>query len=950
MVLNLWRLLIPAADKSNQISSLSRRRRVIGMLLVLLIFAAQGLRAQQRTQTLRIRLDRDTSSEEGPLKPMVVKLYNPGLQAWAGKPGLQLDSGIRLIGRLPDNLKLAAGDSLFFLLKLFVSPKLASGSYSLVLSLTDPQGGQLRDTSRFLVPVIRRVMMSTPETEISLYSHQQSLQIPVRLQNSGNTRERVNIVANYPVELDPTSFHKAFEVLLAPFSDTLIELKKGLHQARSLPDNFDVTITGLYTNGDFFGQGDIQFVDLKSQRLFLNPKNQPAYRFHFNNSLSVQGEDLGSRAAYYDVFGNSSIQFPGAAMGFNLNGIFRTQDLQSTYLRNTYVSLETPRLGIVAGNINRNFDLNLIGRGVAVFTRSQDGSGTLEAGYMDNASNLLEKSGNVYTQGRVSWGSYSYHSKLANLQTDLLYQKDPFYKINNTLEYTTLQLFTHNHFLINGSLGLGNSSFQQDASIHKPGISGSFGLSKNWGSFALNTMNTLSSRYYPGLKKGAHEFSERMSYTTINGWTWSASLDAYSYHPKYVSPLYHFSSEYGNARYQIGISHRFGQTSVSLDPHYSSNYGQFSLINQIVLLKLNAARLGISVFRFNAETNHTLMLNTDLGLGSNPVTGHNELQIKSLANLNLGSLYISGMYQQGAFYAGEAYGLFLSHLTSYRLLNISPMYQKKFLRNRLQLQAGVSFNNSSISGNYWSLNGTLQYTLNSKTLLNVGLMTNHTGLGGYTTNNIQAGIVQNLNQPRLGIRYNVLRVFVYKDLNNDNHYDKGDSAAGQQVIRINNIAFITDRYGKVEYKNLPSGNYPVSVTMKSGWYAEEHTVHLRNKHQTDSLALHLTGMVNGTIAYVFNEFSYSVEKPLEGIPVFARAKDSTVVQSATDQDGHFVLYLPEGTYTIGIQPENLPQNVDCTDNFQSMTVKASQEASVHFVLQVRSKILKVKRFVDISAK
>lgn len=949
MVLNTRRLLIRAADKSNLAFPLSRQARAIGMVLVLLIFAAQGLQAQQHIQTLRISLVRDTSSE-GPLKTMVVKLSNPGLQPWTGKPGLQLDRGLQLIGHLPDTLAVAAGDSLFFLLKLYVSPKLSSGSHAFVLSLTDPQGRKLRDTSIFFVPSLRRVMMNIPETEISLYEHQQSLEIPVRLQNSGNTRETVNIVANYPVELDPANFHKATVVVLDPFSDTLIELRKDLHHVHSLPDNFDVTVTGLYTNGDFFGQGDIQFVDLKSQRMFLNPKDQPEYRFHFNNSLSVQGEDLGTQAAFYDVFGNTSIQFPGAALGFNLNGVFRTQDLQSTYLRNTYISLETPRLGILAGNINRDFDLNLIGRGVAVFTRSQDGSATLEAGLMDNASNLLQKSGDVYTQGRVSWGSYTYHTKLLNLQTDLLYQEDPFYKTNNLLEYSTFELSTHTHYLINGSLGLGNSAFQQDASLHKPGISGSFGLSKTWGGFALNTTNTVSSRYYPGLKKGAREFSERLSYTTKSSWTWSASLDAYSYHPKYVSPLYSFSTEYGNARYQIGISHRFGQTSVSADPYYSSNYGQFSLINQIVLLKLNAARLEISVFRFNAETNHTFMINTDLGVGNNPVTGHNGFQLKSLANLNLGSLYISGMYQQGAFYAGEAYGLFLSHLTNYRLLNISPMYQKKLWRNRLQLQAGVSFNNSSISGNYWSLNGNLQYTLNSKTVLNLGLITNRTGLGGYTSNNIQAGIVQNLNQPRVGTRYNVLRVFVYKDLNNNNHYDQGDSIAGQQVIRINHIAFITDRYGRVEYKNLPSGSYPLSVTMKSGWYAEDRTVDLRSKHQTDSLALRRTGVVSGSIAYVFNEFSYAADKPMAGIPIFAKAKDGSVVQAVTDEDGHFILYLPEEIYTIGIQPENLPQNVDCANNFQSVKVNASREASLHFVLQVRSKKLKVKRFVDPSSK
>lgn len=942
-------LVKQAADMDKEFSSKRHGLNGLVFLVLLLTLLPQLLNAQVHPQKLNLSLVKD-SSAEGPLHTMVVRLSNQDSTAWTGMLNVKLDAGIQLIGSLPQTLHVAAQDSLFFPLKFYISPKLANGLYRIRIGIKDSSGFSLVDTIRFFVPVVRRVMMNTPETNISLYSHQQSLSIPIRLENSGNTRETVNIVANYPVQLDPTSFHKATVVTLNPFSDTLIELKKDLHNVRSLPQNFDVTITGLYDNGDFFGQGDIQFVDLKSERLYLNPNDQETYRYHFNNSLSIQGESLGTQSAYYDVFGNGSIQFPGANLGLNMNGIFRTQDLQSTYLRNTYVSLETQRLGFVAGNLNRNFDLNLIGRGMAVFTRSADGSGILEAGYMDNASNLLQKSGDLYTQGRVSWGSYTYNSKQVHLQSSVLYQKDPFYKTNNVLNYSKFQWFTKNHYLINGSLGLGNSAYQKDPSMHKAGLSGSFGLSKTWGAFSLNTMNTYSTRYYPGLKKGAREFSERFSYTTKSSWTWAASLDAYSYHPKYVSPLYSFSTEYGNERIQMGVSHRFGLTSVSINPYYSSNFGQFSLINQIVVLKLTAERLGVSIFRFNTENNHSLMLNTDFGIGSNPVTQSHDFQLKSLANISLGSLYLSGMYQQGAFYAGEAYGLFLSHLKSYRLLNISPMFQKKIFHNRLHIQTGVSFNSSSLSGNYWSLNSTFQYTINSTTLLNIGLITNHSGYGGYTSNNIQAGIVQNFKQPRIGIRNNILRVFVYKDVNNNNHFDPGDSIAEQQVISINNVAFITDNRGMVMYKNLPSGTYPLAATMKQGWYAEQRNLVLHEKHQTDSLALHLTGMVTGTIAYVFNEFSYAVDKPLEGIPIFAKSRDSSVVQAVTDQDGHFVFYLPEGTYTIGIQPENLPQNVDCTNNFQPVGVKANQQKLLHFVFQVRSKKLKVKRFVDISAK
>ncbi len=187
-----------------------------------------------------------------------------------------------------------------------------------------------------------------------------SIRIPIRISNPGNTAQRITLINRFPPVFQNQAFHSTLEFTIQPSADTLITITKPVTKKMFQSEGFDVTFTGLYSNGDVFGMAYIRVQSGRSDRAYQDPNLNDSYNA---NSISISSQGMFSSNESYLLFGQGNLELKSGNLGYSLD----YTDWKNTYspamLRNTWLSYETGNMGITAGNINKNMDIMLSGRG-----------------------------------------------------------------------------------------------------------------------------------------------------------------------------------------------------------------------------------------------------------------------------------------------------------------------------------------------------------------------------------------------------------------------------------------------------------------------------------------------------------------------------------------------------------------------------------------------------------
>src|SRR5690606_8676570 len=115
--------------------------------------------------------------------------------------------------------------------------------------------------------------------------------------------------------------------------------------------------------GDIFSQASVDIQTLKNVRYSHVPSEAEEYYNSYNNSISLSGQWFGGNSASYQIMGGGAIDLPFGRIGYNIDAQVYRNFPDEPYIRNTYLSYETKQMGFSVGNISRNFDVNMNGRG-----------------------------------------------------------------------------------------------------------------------------------------------------------------------------------------------------------------------------------------------------------------------------------------------------------------------------------------------------------------------------------------------------------------------------------------------------------------------------------------------------------------------------------------------------------------------------------------------------------
>jgi hypothetical protein len=875
------------------------------------------------------------------MQTLTIKIINHQDSPFKGMVIVAIDESVELISRKEYPVDLKAGDSLFISIRFSPTRKIEVGkTHALTFTLKDDNHTYAAAVCNVKMNSIKNVSLISMVSSLILGTKGDSIQIPVKISNNGNTLQKVSIVCQLPPSSQNNGFHTALKFSVRPFTDTLIYFNKSVTRDLLRLESFNINLYGIYENGDLFGQNYIQVQSLKNQRSFNIDLPTYQYQGSFDNSYNLTAQNVGQAYASYQLYGGGTVETPYGRIGLNTDATV-WKNTSTPYLRNTYLSFEGQQMGITAGNISKNLESNLNGRGINVFYLDTAAKNNYEVGMVDRSSNFIDPYQLLGSFSKAMWARFKHHKKKLQYTNTAMYEADYYTRANNTIIANEFTWTNTKNIRFFAELNAGHTADQGNSANHKLGYLGTFNTDGKLGQISFNSSNTFSTAYYPGMRRGARNFNERLNYSNGKFGFWG-SYNYLKFKPAYIAHL-NFSNEFASKRADLGTSVSFNQFLVSISPLYSSE-------NSLYTYFQNSTQGGsLSAFRLSTQLNYTnqlaklyLFLTVEGGVSSDSFSPGYKQQFKLNGNVKWGPLNITGGFQNGNFYVSELLNNQITHITNNQTVNLTTTLIRNFFNKKVEIEAGVSYYKTSASGNSLMFTGRAAYQVNSRTKFFSTLLRTEYKYINYNYNNLQLGISRTLPTGKIGSKNNTLTVQVYKDINQNGVYDEGDLPAKGQIVYVDHVAFLTTAEGKITYKNLVSGNYTVSLPNVGNWYAAAQPVVINKADLKLEIPLSKTGIIEGKIDYSYSDYSYEVEKEKIGLKVVARNINGKIEITKTNELGRFAFYLPNGKYMISI--EDLPEQIVCIENYIPLSVNNEAVQKMVFTLKIKERKVEVKKF------
>jgi len=883
------------------------------------------------------------SNEE--LVDLTLKLVNKRKVPLVGIVSINPEKSINLISKNKTTVSINPGDSLFIPVKVFITKKTVSGqSHVIRFVLSDEANNLIVATeSKVQVSVKRNVNMFSLVSSLLIDASTDSIRIPVRISNPGNNAQRITLINRFPAVFQNEAFHSTQEFTIQASADTLITISKPVTRKMFQSEGFDVTFTGLYSNGDVFGMAYVRVQSGRSDRAYHDPTLNDSYNA---NSISLSSQGMFSSNESYLLFGQGNLELQSGKLGYSLDFTDWKNSYSPAMMRNTWLSYETGPIGILAGNINKNLDINLSGRGANFFLNDTTNNDSYDVGYIDGNSNLIGNESSAFLPlGNAGWASYTHRKDNAEFSTSVIYEVNPLQNSKSAILGNTFTLSKFKGLRVVANLSAGHTQQLDSISQIQPSFASGLNISGTIKKIAINSSNYFSSGYYPGMRRGALSFNERLTWLRERSNVWAA-FDYNSFSPKMFSTFTFFMPNYNTLRAEAGISGTiFKKMIASVSPlYFQESNNAFRLpgstidVHTLTYWNINTS------FNLPISNNHFLSLNTETGYYNTTFNDQLRFHFRSNLNYKKGIFNLSSTVQFGTFFVGEAVNNFLRSQDSPRIISIIPTVRKNFYRNKLRTEAGIALMNNSAFGSSSFITGRADYDILPKSSIFTSI--NHNRFSNYQFSLLEIGITQKLSLPKVGAVNSDLEVIVYKDMNQNNIFDQGDTKAEGHLLYINEVAFITDAAGSVVYKKLPHDNYRVSMSNTKGWYAPDQYISLDKKKHRLEIPLKRTGTIKGNLIYSFDEFSYEINRNLQGITVVATDENNLRYVTKTNLEGQIIFYLPIGKYSLSVDGTNLPPEVEIEKNIPQIVLDAEIPANITIKLIIKPRKIETKKFIS----
>ena len=916
------------------------------LTLVFCIFNSSSTNAQSSDSLIFIEPSKKlikASNEE--LIDLTLKVINRKTIPLTGIISINLESSMDLISKNKIAVNIQAGDSIFIPVKVFITKKTTSGKDHVIrFNLSDTENNLLLATETIVqVSVKRNVNMFSLLSSILLDMTSDSIRIPIRISNSGNIAQRITLINRFPPLFQNQDFHSTLELILQPSADTLITITKPVTRKMFASEGFDVTFTGLYSNGDVFGMAYVRVQSGRSDRAYRDPLQPEAYNA---NSISLSSQGMFSTNQSFLLYGQGDLELKSGKLGYSLDYTKWQDSYSPSMMRNTWISYESNNMSIRAGNINKNMDINLNGRGANLFLNNTKNKDTYEVGYLDGNQNLIGQDFYSFMpSGSAGWAGYTRRKENSEFATSLIYEINPMMNANSVIFGNNYTITKFKGLRLQATLSAGNTSKFDSSSVSKASLASGLNIAGTIKKIAISSSNYFSTSYFPGMRRGALSFNERITWLRKRSNVW-AGFDYNHYAPKTFNAFQLYMPRLSTMRTEIGMSGTiFKKMVASVSPLFfkeTNNAFQLSGSSNVVHT-LSYWNINASI-NYPIANNHYLSINTESGYYTSSFEDQTRFHFRSNLNYKKGIFNLSSTLQLGTFYIGEAVNYYLRSQESPRVFSVIPSIRKSFFASKLRTEAGLAFMNNSSFGNSNFFTGKVEYDILPKTSFYSAI--NHNRFNSYQFSLLEVGLTQKLSLPKVGAVNSDLEVMVYRDMNQNNIFDQGDVKADSHLIYINNLAFIANSSGSVLYKKMPLDSYRISIHNDKGWYAADQYIKLEKEKHRVEIPLQKTGTLKGNLVFSFNEFSYEINRNLQGVVVVATDENNVRHMTKANLDGQILFYLPLGKYTLAVDGANLPPEVEVEKNIPMIALNADSPQNITIKLFIKPRKIETKKFTS----
>lgn len=898
------------------------------------LLGSSAVWAQSASLFLKFTTPVSQADEVGQVEA-TLELSNLGQAEWRGNVVIESKiPSVRISSTTTKTVRLNPGQKIFIPILAQVDPSTATeGNLSIQAKLTAEVGPSVPWVEHpILIQKNRRILLSTVENQLQFQQVGDSIVLKARIQNKGNTTERLHYILTLPSQLykDKTL---ALDFALQPQQDTLLSLEQLITKEAFKLEDFDISATLLYENGDFIARANYAVSSLKSKRRYKAENHAIDYTGQANTvELNrVMGKNVMGAT---QLIGSTTFRFTEKTQLGITGDLIHWDKENKVNLRYFLADFQTEKVQVQAGNIFQSGEFSQQGRGIQTNIVLRD-SLYLQAGYLDKT--YLITDANDRSIGYTTWVGFQ-SKKHRWKQAQLYYDVNHRYGEKKIVEYNRFTLW--NKPTIQADLNQGTSLLHTDET-NQLGVFLGVNLYANWRKYQVQHNSFYSSPYYAGMRQGVSQVA-----TTLRRNFDQHSVGIIQHFIDYA-PKYSYTNSY-NAKQQsntlgLSYSYRFGSSTILASPQYvlEKRYNYHT-----------AAMEDLYALRFNTaftRSNFTKSIGYNASIDLGNYTTETELQERLHYRINLGLNYkhfdfgLSYQYNynnlseliNASYYEVQA-------LNTYTNLMVMANYRQRFFNNRVGVQLSGYYTNTTTSSDFWQLNTRIEYKL--KKDFNV-YITNYNNYGGYAasnqTNYVQVGVIKQLTPTKFYEKtYNVKVIVYYED------DAQQIIPASHRVVTINNKAFITTEAGEIDYKKLPENTYTIQVQNDKNWFASAEKIQLQ-ADVTHIIYLRQTTTVTGSIAYVTSEHSFAINKNLAGQRITAQNNQGEVFTTYTSDEGKYAFYLPKGDYILTAYPDNTNQ-VEVIDNAVKINTTIGTAQDVSFLLKVKEKEVQVKKFKAVS--
>lgn len=848
---------------------------------------------------------------------------------------------IRLANTKETAYVLNARDSIFIPIKGIIARRAEAGKTTLIETNLLNAQKQLVQTKKILVNVEERKMIRFYLNNENLIFENigDTLSYEVRIDNLGNTKQSISLLSRFPKTLTSDKLERT-EIEIEAFQDTLVKLTQVVDKKMLKLDDFEISLKALYKNGDIFGTGRIHVNSVKQSRRYQEDlKEYDPNSFAQNNIVSLSGQKSRNNYQYF-FYANNQFQLKNGTIQSNIDfNWWQTNEL--LLIRNTWVKYDSDHVGVKAGNLFRSDIVNLIGRGVEGYYKDNHDN-QIEIGGLNKSYTLINNTENSY--GNAGWAEFSRKGGwLKNgYNISMIYDDDPTQDYKSYIGTARANIINKEKLKLKASTSLSKSALQSNDNISENGAAAELILFAKKGRFTLNSNNYASSGYYAGLRKGALNFTERLTYNAdkLNFW---GLFNYLSFDPKQLNPDFFFLRDFKTIQYSLGASKRMNKFSISLVPNYyvEERSGLLGGANNLEKHTLKAKRLAVNGSYNDVISQQNISFKWEGGYYSTDLENEQKPHFRFNLNYNWKFFNLSAYYQYNSFFLGEVFSKIRFNTTDkYEILNLVPTLEKGFFDNKLRVRAGVSYTSSTFTDPYLQLNGRMDYQLPANFNIYFSTFMSDFSTNYYNTSTMQFGVIKRFSKLKIDEKRHDLKVYVY--YNNKNGNTSRKPAAGELLL-VNGKAFRTNDKGMIRYKRLPEDSYNIQIFNTKEWYAADQTVDLIDDTEI-IIGMDKTVTVKGNVSYKSSELSYNVPRELSSLTVSLVNEKGETFTAKTDAKGNFRVYVPEGKYTASIEMYNRASRVETIGQNQTLEAKTGELKNISFTFKVRDRKVERKKF------